>query len=93
MNAVHNGKAVHYLCHTGHSYSPQTFIAARDDRIESALYTALSAMQEKGTVLRDLAAQAREAGDREDSLRRLAAAEEVDHAAGVLQDYIVRPGD
>jgi two-component system chemotaxis response regulator CheB len=62
MKAVTTGNAVHYVCHAGHSYSPQTFLAARDDDIEAALWTATSAMQEQAAVLQELAEAARRAG-------------------------------
>jgi two-component system chemotaxis response regulator CheB len=62
MKAVTTGNAVHYVCHAGHSYSPQTFLAARDDDIEAALWTATSAMQEQAAVLQELAEAARGAG-------------------------------
>jgi two-component system, chemotaxis family, protein-glutamate methylesterase/glutaminase len=89
MKVVHTGRTVHYLCHTGHSYSPQSFVAAREDGIEGALWTALSAMQEKRAVLCDLALRAEQAGNDEERRSRLAAAEEVEHASEVLRGYIV----
>jgi two-component system chemotaxis response regulator CheB len=55
MSAVVTGNATHYVCHAGHSYSPETFLAARQEGIEAALWTALSAMQEKVMVLEKLA--------------------------------------
>jgi two-component system chemotaxis response regulator CheB len=91
MNVVENGNAVHYVCHTGHSYSPQTLVAARDEGIESALWTALSAMQEKSTVLQELAT--RVAADRPDDVRHYRdAADRVAHAADVLKTFILGEG-
>ncbi|MEU4421055.1 chemotaxis protein CheB [Actinoplanes sp. NPDC024001] len=63
MYEVRTGRAVHYVCHVGHSWSPESFVAASDDGIEEALWTAVSAMQEKITVLRGLAAHAERTGD------------------------------
>ncbi|GAA4605648.1 two-component system chemotaxis response regulator CheB [Actinoplanes octamycinicus] len=63
MYEIRTGQAVHYACHVGHSWSPQTFVAATDHSIETALWTAVSAMQEKVTMLRNLAANAERAGD------------------------------
>ncbi|MEU4690117.1 chemotaxis protein CheB [Actinoplanes sp. NPDC023714] len=65
MYEIRTGKAVHYACHVGHSWSPQSFIAASDNGIEEALWTAVSAMQEKVTMLRSLAANAEEAGEQD----------------------------
>ena len=63
LNAVVTGNAVHYVCHVGHSYSPESFLAGRQESIETALWTALSALQEKVIVLQRLADQAEQAGD------------------------------
>jgi two-component system chemotaxis response regulator CheB len=89
MNAVHTGNAVHYVCHVGHSYSPQTLLAARDDGVEAALWTALSALQEKAMVLREMAARAHHAGDDEQHSRRHAAAARADHAADLLREQLL----
>ena len=89
MNAVHTGNAVHYVCHAGHSYSPQTLLAARDEGIEKAFWTALSALQEKAMVLRELAARAHRAGDAEDHDRHHAAAARADHAAELLREELL----
>src|SRR3954447_12536117 len=88
MSLVPAGNTVHYICHAGHSFSPQTFLAARDDGIETALWTAVSAMQEKATVLRGLAERAERSGDAEGSRRHLDAASQVSHAAQVLSQQM-----
>ena len=89
MSVVHTGNAVHYVCHTGHSYAPQTLLAARDDTVESALWTAISAMQEKCAVLTDLADRARLAGDHDGHHHHHAAAERVRHASELLRTQLL----
>jgi len=89
MNSVVTGNAVHYVCHAGHSYSPETFLAGRQETIESALWTALSAMQEKVMVLGRLADQADRAGDRDSVHRHREAAAEVVRAADLLRDQLL----
>ena len=64
INSVVTGNAVHYICHAGHSYSPESFLAGQQESIEAALWTALSALQEKAMVLQKLADQAEQSGDR-----------------------------
>jgi two-component system chemotaxis response regulator CheB len=88
MNAVTTGNAVHYVCHAGHSYSPETFIAASQEGIEAALWTALSAMQEKVMVLRALGDQAARAGDEPAHRRHHDAAAEVGRAADLLREHL-----
>jgi two-component system chemotaxis response regulator CheB len=89
MSTMTTGRAMHYVCHAGHSYSPETFLAARDDGIESAVWTALSAMQEKLIVLEQLAASAARAGQNEEHRRHHAAAEHVSRAADLLRRQLL----
>jgi two-component system chemotaxis response regulator CheB len=89
MNAVTSGNSVHYVCHTGHSYSPESFLAASNDGIEAALWTALSAMQEKAMVLGQLAEQAARAGDELTRRRHQASAAEVAQAADALRRHVI----
>jgi two-component system chemotaxis response regulator CheB len=84
--SVRTGNALHYVCHTGHSYSPQTLIAARDVDLEAALWTAVSALQEKVVVLRQLA---RLAGGEAGASRHHAAVEEAERAVEILQRQLM----
>jgi two-component system chemotaxis response regulator CheB len=64
-------------------------LAARDEGIEAALWTALSALQEKVMVLRELAGRAHEAGDQEQRDRHHAAAAQADSAAALLREQLL----
>jgi two-component system chemotaxis response regulator CheB len=86
---VRTGNALHYVCHTGHSYSPQSLLAARDEDLESALWTAVSALQEKVTVLRELSRLAEAAGGEGDESGHRTAAEHAERAAEVLQQQLM----
>jgi two-component system chemotaxis response regulator CheB len=89
MKAVTSGNSVHYICHTGHSYSPETFLAARQEGVEAALWTALSAMQERAMVLGELAGQAARSGDEVSCRRHEQAAAEVARAADLLRRHLI----
>jgi two-component system chemotaxis response regulator CheB len=89
MRSVTTGRALHFVCHTGHTFSPETFLSARDDTIESAVWTALSAMQEKATVLEALAERATLAGDEEAHSRNHSAAAHVSRAARLLREHLL----
>lgn len=89
MYEIRNGAAVHYVCHVGHSWSPQAFVAASDDGIEEALWTAISAMEEKVTVLTGLAAHAGRSGDEERHQAYLAARDRVRRAIYVVRGQIM----
>ncbi|GAA0462621.1 chemotaxis protein-glutamate methylesterase [Paractinoplanes deccanensis] len=88
MREVRNGQAIHYVCHVGHSWSPQSFLAASDEGIEEALWTAISAMQEKAAVLGELATRADEAGDAETGRAHREQAERVARSAEVIRGHI-----
>ena len=46
-----------YRCHTGHSYSLQTLLSEQSDEIETAVYAAMRALEEKAATLTRLAGQ------------------------------------
>ncbi len=74
----------------GHSYSPHTLLAVRDDNVEEALWTAVSALQEKVMLLDELTGQAEQAGDTATAATHRAAAERATRAASVLQGQVSR---
>jgi len=88
MFRFRTGHTHHYVCHVGHSYSPQTLLAARQETIESALWTAISALQEKAMVLRQAAADAAERGDAADQRANDDAAERAWQAGEVLRQQV-----
>lgn len=83
------GRAIHHACHVGHPYPPQTLLAARDDGIEAALWMAVSALQEKTEILRELARHAAGLGDEEGRRRHHEAAERARQADEVLRARLV----
>ena len=46
----------HYVCHVGHSWSPETLVAAQRQATEASLYAAAAKLVEEATVLRRVAA-------------------------------------
>ncbi|AEV83625.1 chemotaxis protein CheB [Actinoplanes sp. SE50] len=86
MYVVRTGRAAHYVCHVGHSYSPQTLLAARDNGLEEALWTAVSVLQEKVMILRELIDQAEKAGEAEVARGYRAEADRTSAAAALLQE-------
>lgn len=82
-------RTVHYACHVGHSYSPQTLLAARDRNVEDALWTAISALQERATVLGELAEHAAQAGRESEQRRYHDEAHRAESAAQTLRGQFV----
>lgn len=87
MYESRTGDAVHYVCHAGHAWSPQAFVAARDDGVEEALWTAISAMQEKITMLGEMAAQAERTGNEPGARAYRAEAGRVGRAVEVVREH------
>ncbi|WP_433299224.1 chemotaxis protein CheB [Actinoplanes sp. CA-030573] len=90
MYLVRTGLAAHYVCHIGHSYSPQSLLAIRDDRIEEAIWTAVSALQEKAMVIEELVRQSTTANDAAAAQGYRAEAERANRAASVLREHAVK---
>jgi two-component system chemotaxis response regulator CheB len=53
----------HYVCHVGHSWSPESLMAAQHEASEAALYGAAAKLLEEALVLRELADRRRDDGD------------------------------
>ncbi|MDP9799426.1 two-component system chemotaxis response regulator CheB [Catenuloplanes nepalensis] len=88
MNVVQTGAAVHFTCHTGHMWSPQSLLAAQQERVEQALWTAVSIMEEQASVHGDLARRAASTGsDGLTEKHQRAAAEEIRMAVGVIRKH------
>ncbi|MCC6382164.1 MAG: chemotaxis protein CheB [Dehalococcoidia bacterium] len=49
-----------YACHVGHSFAPEVLAAAQSDQVESALWSAVSVVEEQAALTGRLAARARE---------------------------------
>jgi two-component system chemotaxis response regulator CheB len=87
MNLVETGSAVHYTCHVGHVWSPQTLIAAQQDKIEQALWTAVSILEEQASMHDSLASRAVEGVGVLTRNHQRAAAEEIRKAATIIRKH------
>ncbi|PRX22968.1 chemotaxis protein CheB [Actinoplanes italicus] len=90
MHVVRTGLAAHYVCHVGHSFSPQSLLAIRDDDVEGAMWTAVSSLQEKAMILDELMRQADTAGDPDAARAFRAESERAGRAAALLQEHVNR---
>jgi two-component system, chemotaxis family, protein-glutamate methylesterase/glutaminase len=88
MSMVQTGAAIHYACHIGHIWSPQTLLAAQRDKVEQAMWTAVSMLEEQANIHDELARRARanSVGGLTESHQH-AAAEEIRTAAGVIRKH------
>ncbi|GAA1619792.1 chemotaxis protein CheB [Actinoplanes couchii] len=74
-----------FRCRVGHAWSPETLLDEQAEALESALWMALRALQEKSALSRRMAA-----GSHRD--RYLGLAEDADTAATTLRELIARLG-
>ncbi len=69
-----------YVCRVGHAYAPEALESAQVDRIETALWSSVRALEENADFARELADRARRQGmDR--------AAERFDHRAADSEEH------
>jgi two-component system chemotaxis response regulator CheB len=59
---IHDGELLRFRCRVGHAYSAQTLMADQADGLESALWTALRALEEQGALAQRMADRARSRG-------------------------------
>jgi two-component system chemotaxis response regulator CheB len=81
---------VHYVCHVGHSWSPESLIDAQREASEAALYNAASKLLEEAAVLRRLAALGDngETPQRSDRGALVSQAERAEQRAAEIRDMI-----
>jgi len=87
-----DGELLRYRCHVGHGFSSDSLDAEQGEKLESALWSALRALEERGGLARRLAQQSRET-ERESLARRFEArANEADeHAASIRKVLLGNP--
>jgi two-component system, chemotaxis family, protein-glutamate methylesterase/glutaminase len=84
MTRIDGATTVHFRCHVGHTYSPQSLLAAQQDSTEGALWTAISILEERAAVHQSLA----ERTEDEEQERHLRAAEQARLAADSIRPNI-----
>jgi two-component system chemotaxis response regulator CheB len=58
LAGVDDGRSLRYVCHVGHSYSPDTLMAGQAEEIESALWMAVSKLEEHAAIQQRMAERA-----------------------------------
>jgi two-component system chemotaxis response regulator CheB len=90
MFEVTDNGNLHYVCHVGHSWSPETLLTTQREVTESALYNAASKLLEEAAVLRRLAelASTGDAADSERAAEHLREAERAEQRAARIQNMV-----
>ena len=59
---MNDGDLLRFRCRIGHAFSADSVLSAQDEQLESALWTALKALEESASLSRNLARQAAKRG-------------------------------
>lgn len=83
------GAALHFRCHVGHAYSPESLLGLKSEDMEAALWTCVRMLKEKATLSRQLAARHRLVARNSDYTSRLSEqADRDDHYVDVLKTLL-----
>jgi two-component system chemotaxis response regulator CheB len=77
-----------FRCRVGHAWTADALLATADDRMQTALWTALRTLDEKAALASRMASSARQRGSDHLAVSYDLAAEETGHAAAVLRDRL-----
>jgi two-component system chemotaxis response regulator CheB len=83
-NGVHR-----FRCRIGHSFSEETLSELQGADVEAALWAALRALEERGTLLRHMGRRADEAGHPRTAARFREKAADVDHQAEIVRSGVL----
>lgn len=89
---LRDGEMVRYRCYTGHAYSAESLLAEADGAAEDALYAAIRALEEKGTLSRRMAQTYAERIPMLEA-ERLAEAAEMERKVSLLRRLIAAQND
>jgi len=78
-----------FRCRVGHAWTADALLATADDRLQTALWTALRTLEEKARLAAQMATAARARGSDHQATTYDRAAEETGHAATVLRERLI----
>jgi two-component system, chemotaxis family, protein-glutamate methylesterase/glutaminase len=90
MSIIELGSSVHYSCHVGHSFSPQTLLAAQREKVENSLWTAVAFLEEQAVIHQQMAARAEVSGADITHGNQLTAADDALNAAATIRRQLQR---
>lgn len=87
---INNGNLLRYRCHVGHAYSIDSLIEEQANSVETALWSANRALEEKAALCRRMAVQAQHQGRSLSEAQFLQRAEEVEQQAAILRQLALQ---
>jgi two-component system, chemotaxis family, protein-glutamate methylesterase/glutaminase len=80
------GGLLHFRCHVGHAFSEESLLAGQSDALETALWSAMRALEEKADLSRRLAQRVRRRGSASRVAERFdQAARDAEHASNLVR--------
>jgi two-component system, chemotaxis family, protein-glutamate methylesterase/glutaminase len=84
-----SGDLVRYRCHVGHAYSSDSLVSAQAHTLESALWSALRALEEKAELSRRMAERIGKRGIERLALRYRQAVRDAERGSDVLRELLL----
>jgi two-component system, chemotaxis family, protein-glutamate methylesterase/glutaminase len=86
---IQEGSIVRYRCHTGHAFSLQTVLADVNEEIDTTLWAALRAIEERILLLREMEALARANEDTRTAQECAQQAEDTERAVQPIRELVL----
>jgi two-component system chemotaxis response regulator CheB len=83
-----DGRLVRFRCRIGHSFGPDALVDGKGDELESALWSAINTMEERGELATRLAGRAQERGYGDSSLRFARTADDMRRHAAQIRELV-----
>jgi two-component system, chemotaxis family, protein-glutamate methylesterase/glutaminase len=89
LRDMSNGGLLRFRCRVGHAYSAESLLAGQTHQLESALWAALNALEEKASLVRRMANRAQHNGHQDLSVRFKRQAQETENRAAIIRQAIL----
>ena len=86
---LQDGDLIRYRCRVGHALTADTLVAEQGESLETALWTALRALEERSALARRLAARSREVGNAQLAARYEERVHEGDQSALLIRQMLL----
>jgi two-component system chemotaxis response regulator CheB len=92
LNRIDEGRLTRFRCRVGHAWSPESLLVKQTEALESALWMALRALEEKAALSTELAQHASHGGRAESARRFASGADQARGAAELVRQLVVDLG-
>jgi two-component system chemotaxis response regulator CheB len=86
---IGNENPLRFRCHVGHSFTAEPFLAEQTSHIEDVLWAAVRALEEKVTLMRQLAQRMKQQGNSSVAIRYEDYAQKIDGEVSIVRELIL----